>query len=221
MKPLATDQPVREIRIASRSVTGTVPSLGAYESTLERDFMEILRFDPNIDRFVPQPLTINFVDRAGCMRSYTPDGLIHFKQSSASRAVPVLFEVKYRTDFRKDWKALIQKFRAAKEYCIDKGWRFEVFTEREIRTPYLNNVKFLWPYLDRRPVPETAVEVLRILADLGEADPDLLLCAICHDLDNRARLIPVLWHLVATGSIGCDLNIPLNMRSRIWALQDD
>lgn len=221
MNPLTIDLPVREIRIASRSVTGTVPSMGAYESTLERDFMEILRFDPSVERFMPQPLTISYVDRSGRTRSYTPDGLIHFKQNPEFRTVPVLFEVKYRTDFRKDWKALIPKFRAAKEYCIHKGWRFEVFTECEIRTPYLNNVKFLWPYLDRRPTPEAVTEVLRILADLGEADPDLLLCALCHDPDNRARLIPVLWHLVALGTIGCDLNMPLNMRSRIWALQDE
>lgn len=207
---------VRDIRISTRGVTGTVPSFGKYESSLERDLMEILRFDPSVKSFTPQPLTIKFHDSEGKLRSYTPDGLISFKSFSE----PVLFEVKYRADFRKDWKVLIPKFRAAKKYCCEQGWRFEVFTEREIRTPYLGNVKFLWPYLERVPSPDMQARILKTLWDLDEADPDLLLCALCHDANNRAQVIPYLWHLVASGAIGCDLEVPLTMRTRIWPEQD-
>lgn len=220
MNHLLHHTPVRNIPISTRGVTGTVPSFGKYESSLERDLMEILRFDPNVERFAPQPLTIEYLDRDGKERSYTPDGLIHFKHTPTSYAIPVLFEVKYRADFRKDWKILMPKLRAAKAYCLGQGWRFEVFTEREIRTPYLDNVKFLWPYLERPPSPEVRARILQTLWDLEEADPDLLLCALCHDASNRARLIPSLWHLIATGTIGCDLNTPLTMRSRIWPEQD-
>jgi len=209
--------PVRKIGIGTRSITGRVPSLGKYESTLERDLMEILRFDPDIERFTPQPLTIEYYDQNGKLRSYTPDGLIHFKSTPSLYITPVLYEVKYRADFRKDWKTLLPKFRAAKTYCLNHGWRFQVFTEREIRTPYLNNVKFLWPYLEQTPSSEKKIQMLQILSDLDEADPDLLLCALCNDPMNRARLIPALWHLIGIGAIGCDLNIPLTMRSRIWA----
>ena len=219
MNKLKSEIPVRDIGISRRSVTGSVPSLGKYESTLERDLMEILRFDPRVDGFTAQPLTITFLDEKGGKRSYTPDGLIHFKESSY-RPVPVLYEVKFREDFRKNWKLLIPKFRAAKNYCLDKGWRFEVFTEREIRTPYLDNVKFLWPYRERVPTCEVSSAILQMLWDLDEADPDLLLCALCHDSTNRARMIPALWHMVAVGIIGCDLNAPLTMRTRIWAEQD-
>lgn len=209
--------PVRDIGVSTRGVTGIVPSFGKYESSLERDLMEILRFDPSVDRFVPQPLTIEYFDRDGKLRSYTPDGLIHFKPAPASSEIPVLFEVKYRADFRENWKILMPKFRAAKAYCFSHGWRFEVFTEREIRTPYLDNVKFLWSYREQVPPADMPPRVLQTLSDLDEADPDLLLCALCHDQTNRARMIPVLWHLIATGAIGCDLDVPLTMRSRIWA----
>lgn len=212
--------PVRDIGISTRGVTGTVPFFGKYESSLERDLMEILRFDPSIERFAPQPLTIEYLDSDGKPRTYTPDGLIHFKTTPLSYSIPVLFEVKYRADFRKDWKILMPKFRAAKAYSSEQGWRFEVFTEREIRTPYLDNVRFLWPYRERVPSSEVSILILQTLWDLDEADPDLLLCALCHDAANRARMIPSLWHLVATGAIGCDLNTPLTMRSRIWAEQD-
>jgi len=214
-------EPVRKIGVSTRGVTGSVPSFGRYESSLERDLMEILRFDPHVDRFAPQPLTIEFLDRDGRARSYTPDGLIHFKpDSTGSYPTPVLFEVKYREDFRKHWRTLLPKFRAAKRYALGEGWRFVVFTEREIRTPYLDNVKFLWPFVERAPLPEVRDRILQTLSDLDEADPDMLLCALCHDAGNRARMIPSLWHLVAIGAIGCDLNVRLTMRSLIWAVQE-
>ncbi len=132
----------------SRSVTGTVPGIGAYESTLERDLMEILRFDPEVQRVLPQPIRIEFVKPDGSKGECYPDGLIEFKPEHP--LLPVLYEVKYRADFRANWRELMPKFRAAKHFALARGWRFEVFTEREIRTPYLSNVKFLFPFLERK-----------------------------------------------------------------------
>ncbi|TJZ77525.1 TnsA endonuclease N-terminal domain-containing protein [Chitiniphilus eburneus] len=209
--------PVREINMGSHGVTGTVPGIGDYESTLERDLMEILRFDPDVERVDPQPLKIPYLTRSGQEGFYTPDGLIIFKHNVSSPIQPILYEVKYRGGFRKDWKELMPKFRAAKTFAMNKGWRFMVYTEREIRTPYLKNARFLQMYRDRVTEPEMRQHVLQILWDLGEVDPELLLCALCSDPDNRAEMIPVLWNLIAVGAIGCDLNQPLTMRSAIWA----
>ncbi len=220
MTKLQPHTPVRDIGISSRGVTGSVPWLGKYESTLERDLMEILRFDTKVELFTPQPLTIEYLDSENNVRRYTPDGLIKFHSSPDFHAMPILFEVKYRADFRHDWKVLMPKFRAAKAYCRDQMWRFEVFTEREIRTPYLSNVKFLWPYRDRLPSPQMKQLVLQTLWDLDESDPELLLCALCHDRTNRANMIPVIWHLIAVGAVGCNLDTPLTMRSPIWAEED-
>lgn len=215
MTPSQIDGPVRKISINSRSVTGTVPKMGKYESTLERDLMEILRFDPEVEQFIPQPMTIEFHDKDGKKRSYTPDGLIRFRPPVSNIQPPILFEVKYREDFRNDWKNLLPKFRAAKAVCLERGWRFLVYTEREIRTPYLLNVKFLWQFLEQVPEDGMRSLVLQVLNDLDEADPDLLLHALCRDAENRARFIPIIWHLVATGEIECDLGKPINMRSII------
>lgn len=55
--------------------------LGRYESTLERDMMEILRFDSNVRSFLPQLLTIEYRNKEGQKRSYAPDGLIHYKDA--------------------------------------------------------------------------------------------------------------------------------------------
>ncbi|MBB5191958.1 hypothetical protein HNQ50_002695 [Silvimonas terrae] len=209
--------PVREIGIGNRGVSGVFPGFGRYESTLERDLMEILRFDPEVEHVDPQPVVVPYVDRQGKEGEYTPDGLIHFKTELGPSFVPVLYEVKYRDDFRENWKTLIPKFRGARDFARREGWRFAVYTENEIRTPYLENARFLWRFKHRSPAGPIRQHVLRVLWDLEEADPDLLLCALCNDPDNRAEMIPVLWHLVATGAIGCDLNLPLNMRTPIWA----
>ncbi|WP_158021075.1 TnsA endonuclease N-terminal domain-containing protein [Chromobacterium sphagni] len=102
MNHLQRYTPVRDIVYNSRSVTGMVPLLGEYESTLERDLMEILRFDPNVEYFTAQPVTIGYCDQFGKMRTYTPDGLIPFKPTASLTPQPVLYEVKYRADFRQE-----------------------------------------------------------------------------------------------------------------------
>lgn len=205
--------PARTIGMNSRSVTGTLAGIGMYESTLERDLMELFRFEPEVLCISPQPVRIDYLKPDGQPGKYFPDGLIEFKPEFS--LLPILYEVKHRSDFRKDWRELMPKFRAAKQFASANGWRFEVFTEREIRTPYLLNVKFLFPFLGRK-FPESITSwVLQVLSDLGEADPDFLLCALCKDKDNRAELIPVIWHLVATEAIDCDLDVPLTMRSKI------
>jgi hypothetical protein len=207
-------KPARIIKITNRSVSGVVPDMGQYESSLERDFMQMVRFDNNIESFEAQPITISYLDSLGKQRKYTPDGLIKFKP--ALQLPNTLFEIKYREDFRQDWKVLIPKFRAAKQFCEEQFWRFEVYTDREIRTPYLENVKFLWQYLKRTPDISDKERVLQLLSDLEETDPDMLLCALCRVKSNRAYMIPIIWHLTAIGEIGCDLEQPLTMRSRIW-----
>ncbi|WP_250460314.1 TnsA endonuclease N-terminal domain-containing protein [Microbulbifer litoralis] len=218
MSAILKHEPVRKIGITNRSVSGLVPGKGRYESSLERDLMEILRFDPLVSNFKAQPLTIDYVGRDGRLSHYTPDGLIYFDRTSGE--LPVLYEVKFRQAFRDDWKNLLPKFRAAKAECFNRGWRFQVFTEREIRTPYLDNVKFLRSFHDREVSEEMTAHILKILWDLDEADPDLLLCALCKDRNNRARMIPLIWRLVGMGVIGCDLNKPLNMRTPLWPVED-
>jgi len=211
-------KPVRKIGITNRSVSGRVPDFGEYESSLERDFMELLRFEASIDKFVAQPLKIEYIDSEQIRRTYTPDGLIRF--TPESEMLPILYEIKYREDYKKDRKKLSPKFRAAKDHCLTIGWKFEVFTEKEIRTQYLENVRFLWPYVERVQSDAMKERILTILWDLDESDPDMLLCILCNDATNRARMIPVIWHFISTGVIGCDLNKPLTMRTIIWPLED-
>lgn len=210
-----SSQPARIIRSGHRGTRGSVPHFGRFESALERDLMELLRFGNNVREFYPQPMSIPYIAPNGSARKYTPDGLIYFRHDLAHP--PVLFEVKYREDFRSTWRELRPKFRAARQLCLEEGWKFRVFTEFDIRTPYLANAKFLCAYKEEAPSRETIAYVLDVMEDLQEADVDVLLCALARDRWRRAELIPVVWHLVAIKAIHCDLDTPLTMKTVLTA----
>lgn len=78
--------PVRKIPKNYRNVTGIVASsksggAAQFESTLERDFLALLEFSPEVTNIDPQPVKIEWVDANGCQRSYTPDVLVEFSES--------------------------------------------------------------------------------------------------------------------------------------------
>ncbi len=142
---------VRKIGVSDRSVTGRHGFSGQqYESTLERDFLDLIEFDCNVDRYETQPLTIIYVDGDGRVHGYTPDVFVQYRRDIVpARDMPhLLVEIKYREDYRGQFRELKQRLRAARLYARERGWRFAVLTEREIRTPYLRNARFLRPYRD-------------------------------------------------------------------------
>jgi len=145
--------PVRTVPKNYRSLTGLVPnpraqSMTAFESSLERDFLLLLDFDPDVECFEEQPVKIIYHDAKGRRRTYTPDVLVRYRTDppQARHTKPLLCEVKYRDDLRQHWAEYRPKFRAAQRYARQQGWRFHVVTERHVRTPYLENVKFLRSY---------------------------------------------------------------------------
>lgn len=213
--------PVRRIGISSRAMTGKVAEGWEFESALERDFMEIVRFDIKIDRYSPQPLTIQYLDVEGKRRRYTPDGLVEYRRDlpPARDMKPLLCEIKYRADLVANWRELLPKFRAARQFCRQKNWTFRIFTERDIRTDYLTNVRFLYPYLSRYDDYAIVHLLIDKIYDLRETDPEALLVNLFRDKRNRAAALPMIWYLVATHQVGCDLDKPLNMKSRIWTME--
>ncbi|MCP3243254.1 TnsA endonuclease N-terminal domain-containing protein [Aeromonas hydrophila] len=212
--------PVRSIPKNYRNVTGVAAHSKAvgkvmFESTLERDFLSLLEFDREVESFEVQPVRLSWLDDRGRARSYTPDVLVYYRNGGRR---PVLWEVKYRDDLRTNWLEYRPKFRAAVRYARERGWRFRLITEREIRGVRLDNAKFLLPIL-RRGCPD-AGDVSSVLDGLrvsGCSTPAQLLSLLILDTTERARLLPVLWYLVAIGRVGTDLGEKLTMASRIWS----
>lgn len=210
--------PVRKIGVQSRSITGTMPNGNRYESSLERDLMILLNFDPLVDIYTPQPLTIKYKSANGLWHQYTPDGLIEYRKDIfVHDPRPVLVEVKYRSDFVGQYQPWLERFRAAKSYAKDQGWLFAIYTEDWIRTPFLENVKFLTPYVERYD-PDREIWLKDKLKELKVCTPAVLITSLCKDKWNQALLIPLLWSVIARREIGCDLSEPLTMSTRIWIL---
>lgn len=213
--------PVRRIPKSYRNVTGIVASAKAtgqaqFESTLERDFLALLEFSPDVRQFEVQPVALLWHDGSR-ERRYTPDVLVHFKERHGHKQMPLLYEVKYRSDLREQWLELKPRLRAGIRFAKAQGWRFKLVTETEIRTPYLDNARFLLPFVRRGPPPTDDMDILdRTLSDLGKAEVQDLLQAACRDEWSRARLMPALWYLVGTFQFGTDLHAPLTMKSHIW-----
>lgn len=104
-----------------------MPDGNRYESSLERDFMLLLRFDVAVDVFTPQPLTLNYKGLDGAVHKYTPDGLIEWRSDlCVLDSRPLLVEIKYRESFLGEWRHWRRVARAAQDYARERGWRFSV-----------------------------------------------------------------------------------------------
>lgn len=214
--------PVRQIPKNYRNVTGLASAKKSnrvlFESTLERDFFTILEFDTNVRNFDTQPVKIYWVDPLGKSRSYHPDALVNYYPSKGifRSTETVLFEVKYRSDIKENWAEYKPKFKAAIRYAKKMGWRFKLITECEIRTNYMENARFLLPYLNHSLDESHERLLLERLLILRESSVEALIASIFNDKWNQAELIPSVWHLIGSRRVATDLNLPLTMSSRIW-----
>lgn len=218
-------KPTRKIRPSNRSLTGQVISeknkrMHEFESSLERDYLSILEFDGLVESYCEQPVCVEY-EHEGILRKYTPDIIVFYRTDIdiVKNLKPTLIEIKYREDLKEHWKEWRPKFMAALRYASNKGWRFKILTEKEIRTDYLWNVKFLLNY--RKPHVSEIDEgdfklVLQTVSKLGLTSPQEVLLAAARDTWKRAELLYVLWYMVAHYFIQCDINRKLTMDTEIW-----
>lgn len=204
--------------MSCRCLTGRVSlSLGGnapFESSLERDWLIALDFDPSVVLIQAQPFTIKY-DEDGRRRRYTPDILAEAIQPNGRRATTV-YEVKPQEALCNDRCLYRARFNAAVRHCRAQGWRFKIVTEREIRTPYVNNAKFLRRYRTISKQLHVAQQLFYTLQALGETTPQTLLAAAYLTKEKRMAALPELWRLVAAREVGAVLNEPLTMQSPIW-----
>jgi len=217
LKKENTPKGVRRIPVNVRSLTGQFNGQ-EFESSLERDLLLLVHYDYGVDWYQSQPLTIIYKDaQNGKKHKYTPDLLVMYRTDGRYKGrKPLLCEVKYREDFADQWKQLKPKIRAARVYARERNWEFKILTETEIRTPYLDNVKFLMNYRYSRFEEHHYDRLVKLLEDFGETTPRLLIQAAYTSENNQGEALWCLWVMVARGWIKCDLNRPLSMNAPIW-----
>lgn len=216
---LALNRSVRPLRPAHRALTGRVVldtgKTAGYESSLERDWLIALDFDWRVKRIQEQPYSLNFV-HDGRQYRYTPDILAEFDDGRTHWTV--VYEVKSYEDLKTNWAMLRPRFKAALKDCLRRDWMYRIVSERDIRTVYVNNAKFLRRYRDL-PAQEMHLQALLYsLPALGPTTPQALLAATWGDTERRMAAIPEMWRLVANRRIGISLQEPLTMASNIWML---
>lgn len=217
---VGTPEAVRRIPINTISLTGEL--LGQeFESSLERDLIMLMTWRSELDWFQVQPVEILFNGAAGAQRSYTPDLLVSFIPRTTSgkpTRKPLLCEVKYQDDLRRNWVDLKPKFKAARAYARERGWEFRIFTERRIRTCLLQNIQFLWSYRYAPQHLNHRDRLIRMLDDMEETTINGLLeaCYLTENRLGRGEGLWTLWCLIAQKSVLCDLSLPLSMETRIW-----
>lgn len=201
-----------------RSLTGRIAlDIGGgarFESSLERDWLTCLDFDPRVKTIIEQPFSIMYRAATGELK-YTPDVLAQYYTASQGEKV-VVYEVKPLDEIRASWGDYRLRFSKAVQHCRAKGWRFKVVTEKHIRTPFLKNAKFLRKYRGFDEQPLFREQLLYSMRALGRATPQALLAFSYLHEEKRMAALTELWRMVATRELQAELTVPLTMNTSIW-----
>lgn len=219
MTRLVGISPTRRIGTSRRAMTGRVALGNAqsaeFESSLERDWLEQLDFLPDVSALQVQPFTVEY-ELDGQKRRYTPDIAAVWGHDTNARTV--VYEVKPSDELRAGWPGYRPRFIAATRYCRARGWRFKVVNERHIRTPKLENFRFLRRYLRLQPDPGVRLHLLTTLRTIGRTTVRGLLTGAYWSADNQAVALPYLWKLIADFEVQVSLEEPLTMATPIEAI---
>lgn len=196
---------VRQVRNHGKNIIGHFPSLKmgrmvAFESTIERDLLYLLDFEPHVKSFAEQPLTISYWEETK-HRRYTPDFKVEFTGGQKG-----LVECKPQVFVKKEVN--IKKFTAGEAWCAERGWNYEIITDQALRRGFrLDNVKFLTRFA-RHQLPLTLKYRIKAFVDAQKTAPsiDQIMETITSESPAivRATILQMAFHN--------ELTLPLNER---------
>jgi len=208
----------RDIRSSAVKITGSTPDDVQYESVLEENFLFLVRFDHEVERYDRYRGKVIWIDKEGQEHPYRPDFEITFRPTKkGKRRRNRVVEVKpdltpdpfdRRTNLpRRETAAENQmKWRAAKKQLALQGKEFVVFRSLDIETDYLENAKFLLMYRDH-PIPLGQASLFTdVLRGSGPLTLRNLLAKLTIDRQRRAELLPTLYSLIAERKVIADLS---------------
>lgn len=121
-----------------------------WESQIERDYIYLLEFDPDVVSYEEQPLRIEYY-LDGKKHRYTPDFLVRKADKR------IIVEVKREEEALKEKNQCI--FRIVSYMCACNGYEFIVVTNTMIRLqPRLDNIKLLTKY-QRTPIDDPQYQI--------------------------------------------------------------
>lgn len=205
--------PAREVSNRGGNTIGYFPSIKmkrriAYESTIERDEMTLIDFDPDVQAFEEQPLVIPYQHNNKTV-TYTPDLLVQ----TLSRCI--LIECK-PAEFV-DTEENQSKFKEARKWCEEHRFAFEVVTDEQVRSGFrLMNVKRLTQYARYTISPQMKSCTYSIL----QAAPNpLSIEALAREIapNNFGSALSCILHLAYYHQIAINLDVEkISNSSIVW-----
>jgi hypothetical protein len=167
--------------------------------------------DPDVESFFVESIKSFYVMPSGRRSHYTTDRLVHYRGGRRS----LLVEIKPRRNLRKQRAIWAAKFAVARAEAQRRDWIFEVWTEKTIHGPQLDNASFLRGFLPHPPDSDLQNRLLMKLAALGSTTVDYLLSCVATDAMDRAHLIPQIWQLIALRKIASNWKNRITLDSKI------
>lgn len=207
--------PKNHIHVTGRHASAKAQGHADFESPLEWEYLILLDFDPRVERYEVQPVRVPV---PGVPRGYVPDVLVHFCPDALGHVAPSeLTEIKTAEDYRTNEALYAPKFAAAEQFARERGWQFVRKSDKDIRTARLKNIKFLRSFLHHAPQPHLVERVLLALSAAKERhSSSQALAAACATDQERAELLPVIWHLLATGQLDTHWDTPFGADVPLW-----
>lgn len=193
---------VRTVSNRGGNVIGRFPSLKMecmvqFESLVELDYLYLLDYEQDVERFEEQPLTIEY-QYGGKTLHYTPD--FHVVRSREN------WLIECKPDQFVDTDENQRRCSAATAWCNEQGWKFAVATADQIRAGYrLQNVKFLTRYARHKVDPIARSRIFATM--LGAKSPILItnLAKQAQPLDLSVGLAAI-FHLTFHHELEMDLD---------------
>jgi hypothetical protein len=213
--------PVRKIPKNYLGVTGAFSGhknarMSEFESLLEKEYLLLLDFDREVESFEVQPVRVPV---PGVPNGYIPDVLVHRRPEPLTGAPrkPILTEVKSVKDLEENGQEYAAKFAAAERYAAEHGLEFWIVTDKEIRTPRLENLKFLREYRNIEPAAADLERIFDLVRQSGgKSSTQTLLGQLAGTDDDRLYWIPIIWHALVAKLLASDLDTLFTDDVAIW-----
>lgn len=188
---------------------GKLPSLKMnrniwWESLIERDFLYLVEYDPDVVSYQEQPFRINFTLQEK-LRHYTPDFLVERKHKRQ------VIEIKPKNKLADGSHDLL--FNSVAPICQEQGYEFLVVTDEMIRVePRLTNIKILWRYARTPIYPVHQLYCQEFFRQMKTPKLEELISFF----DSKGIEKDVVYNLIYSGIISTNLMLPLKAESIVF-----
>lgn len=202
------------------NVTGSFPSQVKgekvlYQSTIERDYVYVLKFDPTVITYRAQPMVILGTDDEGNTHRYTPDFLVVRTNRKEI--------VECKPEELLSHPHTLQQIQLGEAWAEANNHDFVIVTDTDLRKDHtLANLKLLWRYC-RTTVPTamlaSCIACLKAQPkDMAFEDVARLLASIADspEMQQPYRQAPFIYSMLFHHILQADLTKPISPATILW-----